>query len=235
MEIIKNNKTAIILGATGLVGSYCLEQLLKHPAYKKVVVLGRRKLNRSHERLEQHIIDFDHLEKYQELFIGNDLFSCLGTTMAIAGSKEAFYKVDYTYVFESAQIAAQNKVNQLLLVSSIGADPDSLFYYTQVKGEIEAAVKQLPFWAVHIFRPSVLVGDRKENRLGERLAAELGKGLDWLTGGDLLGKYKPSKVEDVAKAMLRAAQKLEGGIWTYPSDHIHFMAGKEDENRKLIG
>lgn len=234
MEVIKNNKTALLFGATGLVGSQCLKQLLEHPAYKKVITFGRRKVSLNHERLEQHIIDFDKLEDYKGLFKGHDLFSCLGTTMANAGSKEAFYKVDFTYAYESARLAAENGVNQILLVSSVGADPDSMIYYSKVKGEIERAVKALPFWAIHLFRPSVLVGDREENRPAEKVGISLTQGIDRLTGGNLLGKYKPAKVEDVAKAMLRAAQKLEDGIWTYPSDHIYAMAKKEDEGRELM-
>lgn len=229
VEITKNNKTAILFGATGLVGGHCLRQLLVHPAYKKVIAIGRRKLKLSHEKLQQHVIDFDKLEDYSHLIKGHDLFSCLGTTMSKAGDKEAFYKVDFTYAYESARMALKNGANQVLLVSSVGADSDSMFYYPRVKGELEEAMKQLDFWAVRIFQPSVLLGDRQENRLAESIGIRLGKGVDWLTGGQLLGKYKPVEAEDVAKAMLRAAQKLEGGIWIYPSDHIHFMARKEDE------
>lgn len=234
MEIIKNNKTAILFGASGLVGGQCLHQLLEHPAYKKVISIGRRQLDIEHERLEQHVIDFDTLDAYKHLIQGHDLFCCLGTTMANAGNKEAFYKVDFTYVFQTASLAAKNGVNQILLVSSVGADPDSFIYYSKVKGEIEKAVKELSFWAVHIFQPSILVGDRQENRPAEKIGIGLTQTFDRITGGNLLGKYKPAKVEDVAKAMLRAAQKLEGGIWTYPSDHIYAMAKKEDENRGLI-
>lgn len=234
MEITKNNKTAIIFGASGLVGGHCLALLLEHPAYKKVISFGRRKLATNHHRLEQHTIDFEKLDSFESLIKGHDLFSCLGTTMANAGSKEAFYKVDFTYVYESARIAVKNGVNQVLLVSSVGADSESLIYYSKVKGEIEAALKKLPFWAVRVFQPSILLGDRDEDRIGEKIGVVLGKSIDWITGGNLLGKYKPIEAEDVAKAMLRAAQKLEGGIWTYPSDHIYAMAQKEDENRNLM-
>ena len=173
-----------------MVGGHCLEQLLEHPAYKKVISFGRRKLDVSHNRLEQHIIDFDKLESYQTLIKGHDVFSCLGATMANAGSKEAFYKVDFTYTHETARIAAKNGANQVLLVSSAGSDIESLFYYSRVKGEIEAAMKKLPFWAVHVFQPSILLGDRKENRLGEKIGIALGKGLDWITGGEMLGKCR---------------------------------------------
>ncbi|MCB0588438.1 MAG: oxidoreductase, partial [Phaeodactylibacter sp.] len=139
MEISQHHKTALLFGASGLVGNQCLLQLLGHPAYRKVISFGRRKLELEHPRLEQHVINFDNLEKYGSLFKGHDLFSCLGTTMSKAGSREAFFRVDFTYAYESARLAVANGASQLLLVSSVGADPESLFFYTRVKGELESA------------------------------------------------------------------------------------------------
>lgn len=214
----------MLFGATGLIGGHCLDLLLEHSAYKKVAVFSRRPLGREHPRLEEHIIDFKRLKEYGELIRGNDLFSCLGTTMAKAGSKEAFYEVDYTYAFESARMAAENGVGQVLLVSSLGADRDSLFYYSRVKGALEDALKSLPFWAHHIFQPSILLGDRQESRWFESLAGRFSLGFDRLTGGELLGKYRPVDAEIVAKAMLVAAQHLEPGLHIYPSDMIHDLA-----------
>lgn len=195
-----------------------------HRAYQKVVIFTRRPVGREHPRLEEHLIDFKRLPEYRELIRGNDLFSCLGTTMAKAGSKEAFYEVDFTYAFESARLAAENGVGQILLVSSVGADRDSLFYYSRVKGELEDALKPLPFWAHHIFQPSILLGGRRESRLFESLAGRFSLGFDRLTGGELLGKYRPVEAEIVAKAMLEAAQHLEPGLHVYPSDSIHELA-----------
>ncbi|MCB9291814.1 MAG: oxidoreductase [Lewinellaceae bacterium] len=229
MEISQHHKTALLFGATGLVGSQCLRQLLEHPAYRQVVTFGRRPLDVEHPRLKHHTIDFGRLDDYAGLLRGHDLYSCLGTTMARAGSREAFYRVDYTYAYEPARLAAANGVNQLLLVSSVGADPESLFFYSRVKGELEAAVKELPFWAVHIFQPSFLVGDRSETRLGEQLAGRLTLGLDRLTGGALLGKFRPVEAEQVARAMIHAAQMLEKGVHVYPSGQIHELAGEGNQ------
>lgn len=167
MEIQKDKKTAILLGATGLVGGQLLQQLLEHPAYGRVVVLSRRPLKEVSPRLQVHLVDFDRPADFAHLLKGEDLFCALGTTIKKAGSKEAFYQVDYTYTFEVAQAARKNGTAQLMLVSSVGADPDSLFFYTRVKGELEEALKALDFWALHLFRPSVLMGDRKEFRLGK--------------------------------------------------------------------
>jgi uncharacterized protein YbjT (DUF2867 family) len=224
MEISQHKKTALLFGASGLVGGYCLDHLLRHPAYHKVHSFGRRELDKKHPKLQQHIIDFDQLEGYGELFIGQDVYSCLGTTMAKAGSKEAFRKVDYTYVLDSARLAAERGASQLMLVSSVGADEDALFFYSQVKGEIEAAVKQLPYWAVHIFQPSLLLGPREERRVAEQLAVRAMGGLAKWMQGETLGKYRPVEAEDVAKAMIVAAQRLNPGQFIYRSDEIYEMA-----------
>lgn len=223
MEIIKDKKTALLFGATGLVGGHCLELLLHHSAYHRVIVFTRRKLKMEHDKLVQHVIDFDDLPEYRSLIKGDDLFLCLGTTMAKAGSRKAFFRVDYTYAYQAARMAADNGVNQVLLVSSVGADPDALFFYSKVKGLLEQAVKKMPFWSVHIFRPSVLLGERNENRWGEKIAGELGKGIDYLTGG-MLTKYKPIEAEVVAQAMINAAQQLKEGVFTYPSHYLQQLA-----------
>ncbi len=223
MEIINDHKTALVLGATGLVGGYCLNLLLEHKAYRKVIVFSRRKLTIDHARLEQHVVDFDNPDSFAHLLKGDDLFCCLGTTMAKAGSKAAFYKVDYTYPLEAAQAALKNGVNQLLLVSSVGADANSIFYYSRVKGALEDAVREMPFWAVHIFQPSVLLGERNENRWGEQWAAKIGKRIDALTGG-LLSKYRPVEAEVVAAAMLSAAQQLKPGVHIYPSHYLQHLS-----------
>jgi len=223
LEIIKDQKTALLLGASGLVGGYCLRLLLDHGAYEKVVVFTRKALPVSHTKLEQHVVDFDLPQTFSHLLKGDDLYCCLGTTMAKAGSKEAFFKVDYTYVYEVARAAVENGVNQFLLVSSVGADANSIFYYSRVKGELENAVKQLPFWAIHIFQPSVLLGERNENRWGEQWAAKIGRRIDALTGG-LLSKYRPVEAEVVAAAMVSVAQQFQPGIQVYPSHYLQQLS-----------
>lgn len=232
MEIIKGKKTALLLGATGLVGGYCLKELLQNDAYDKVCVFTRRRLKQSHDKLIEHVVDFDSPDSYRDLLKGHDLFCCLGTTMAKAGSREAFYRVDYTYSYQAAKMAMQNGVNQYLLVSSVGAHPDSLFFYSRVKGELEQAVKQLQFWATHIFQPSVLLGERNENRWGEQLAGRIAKGIDAVTGG-LLTKYRPIEAEIVAKAMVNAAQGIHPGVHVYPSHFLQNLATEADQQQLL--
>ncbi len=228
MEIAKDNKTALVFGASGLIGGHVVSFLLLHPAYSKVVVFVRKPLDLEHPKLVQHVVNFDLPESFRQLVTGDDLFCCLGTTMAKAGSKAAFYKVDFTYAFQAAQMGSMNGVGQYLLVSSVGADPDSRFFYSKVKGELEAAVRKLNFWSLHIFQPSVLIGERNENRFGEQLAGKIGRAFDRLTGG-LLTKYRPIEADVVAKAMVSAAQGLKPGLHVYPSHWLQGLANEIDQ------
>lgn len=232
MEIIKHDKIALVFGATGLIGSHLVEALLGHEAYATVIVFVRRKLDIKNPKLKQHIIDFDKMDAYAHLIKGDDLYCALGTTMAKAGSKSAFYKVDYTYSYQAAKIAATNGVNQYMLVSSVGADSDSRFYYSKVKGELEDAIKVLPFWAIHIFQPSVLLGERNENRWGEQIAARMGKVIDRFTGG-LLTKYRPIEAEVVANAMIGAAQRFNKGSHLYASHYLQGLADEVYEQKRI--
>ena len=226
MKLSKGNKTALVFGSTGLVGKHLVEYLLLHPAYEKVVAFSRRPLEIEHPKLVVEIIEFSQLENYGKKIVGDDLYCCLGTTMRKAGNRKAFTQVDFTYPLTIAKIGLANKVNQFLLVSSVGADPNSMFFYSRVKGTLEEAVKTLEYWSIHIFRPSVLLGERNDNRWGEELAGRLGKGIDTLTGG-MLSKYRPIEADIVAKAMVGAAQQLEEGVHLYPSHFLQKLAEKE--------
>lgn len=212
-------KTALIAGASGLIGSLLLPLLLASDRYAKVVVVTRRPLPQVHPKLEQRVLDFDELEEYSMGLIADDVYCCLGTTMRQAGSKEAFYRVDYLYVVKLAALTARNFASQLLVVSAMGADLESRIYYNQVKGEMEAAVRQTPFRAIHFFRPSLLLGDRPEKRLGEQLGSFLLRVLNPLLLGPLRN-YRAIPAAAVARAMLRAAEDDGGGIKVHLSDEI---------------
>ena len=219
-------RNALIAGASGLVGGHCLQLLLKSDRYSQVISIGRRDLPLIHPKLDQKVIDFNNLKKYASEFAADDVFCCLGTTIKKAGSKENFYKVDYTYVVELAKLAASKNASQFLVVSAMGADASSMIYYNKVKGEMERDVQQQDFRAVHIFRPSLLLGDREEERTGEELASKIMKPLSGLMIGPLR-KYKPIEAEDVAKAMLHAADLRSSGVHVYPSDEIAEMATQQ--------
>ncbi|MFD2718221.1 NAD-dependent epimerase/dehydratase family protein [Hymenobacter monticola] len=212
-------KTALLAGATGLIGSQLLPLLLQSERYAKVIVVGRRAVPILHPKLVQVTTELDKLEDVRLKLIADDVYCCLGTTMAQAGSKEAFFKVDFLYVVQLAAVAASNFASQLLVVSSMGADAESRIYYSRVKGEMETAVRQTPFRAIHIFRPSLLLGERAQPRLGERIAAVVLKALNPLMRGPLL-KYRPVTGAAVAAAMLHAAQDDGGGVRVHESAEL---------------
>jgi uncharacterized protein YbjT (DUF2867 family) len=216
-------KTALIAGASGLIGSQLLPLLLAAGRYAKVIAVGRRPLPIVHPKLEQRILDFDQLEEHRLGLIADDVYCCLGTTIRQAGSKEAFYTVDYLYVVKLAALTAGNFAVQLLVVSAIGADAHSRLYYNRVKGEMEDAVRQTPFRAVYLFRPSLLLGERSEQRTGERLGAMLLRVLRPVLQGPLR-RYRAIAAADVARAMLQAAGRDVAGIQVYASDRIEALS-----------
>ena len=212
-------KTALLAGATGLIGSQLLPLLLASERYDKVIVVGRKSVPTIHPKLVQVITELDKLEDARLKLIADDVYCCLGTTMARAGSQTAFFKVDFSYVVQLAALAAGNFAAQFLVVSSMGADAESRMYYSRVKGEMEAAVRQAPFRAIHIFRPSLLLGERDHPRLGERLGAMGLRLLRPLLRGPLL-KYRPVTGAAVAAAMLRAAAAEGSGARVHQSDEL---------------
>lgn len=217
-----NQRTALVAGATGLIGHALLQRLLQDEAYAAVYVLSRRPLEQQHPKLKLILVeDFDRLAEMAEMPRVQDVFCCLGTTMKKAGSKEAFRKVDYTYPFELAKLAAMNGASQYLLVSALGANTNSLFFYNRVKGEVEEAISKISqYRAVHIFRPSLLLGERNENRAGEGIAQKLSVLFKPLMRGPFK-KYQPIEGEVVAEAMRQAARRESArGVEIYESVNI---------------
>ncbi len=195
------SKTALVIGATGLVGQALTRQLLDEDLFDRVVAFVRSPTGINDPKLKEVKTDFEHPGEVQTEIRGDVLFSCMGTTLRKAGSKEAQYKVDYTYQFEFARLAAENNVPDYLLISSPGATPDSMFFYSRIKGELDRDVKSLSFRR-HIFvQPSILRGERSESRLGEQLAGNVIDGLSVIL--PLMRKYKSIEATDVASAMIR--------------------------------
>jgi len=225
----KEVRSALLLGASGLVGGHCLDLLLEDDTYREVVTLGRRFLRRDHPKLKQYLIDFDRLSDQARLVRAQDVFCCLGTTIKKAGSKEAFYKVDFTYPCQAAKIAAQNGAEQFLLVSALGANARSSVFYNRVKGEVESAIGQLSFQGVQIFRPSLLLGERAEFRLVERMTERAATLVRFLLIGSLK-KYRPIEARAVASAMIQVAQNHSPGVNVYESDRMQSIV---DHNSSL--
>ncbi|HRZ30781.1 MAG TPA: NAD(P)H-binding protein [Flavobacterium sp.] len=212
-------KTALIIGSTGLVGAQLLNLILESPVYDKVVVFVKRETSIKHPKLIQHLIDFDKIENYQNLVVGDDFFCTIGTTIKKAGSREAFKKVDLIYPKQFAQIALKNKVSQFLIISSLGANEQSTNFYLKTKGEMEAFLKKLTFKSTIILRPSLLLGNRTEFRVGEKFGAIFMKTISILLFGKLQ-KYKPIESKTVAKALFELAQQNQDGFKIYESNEI---------------
>jgi uncharacterized protein YbjT (DUF2867 family) len=216
-------KTALMIGSTGLIGSHLLELLLHSNDYEKVITFVKRDTGIKHSKLTQHIIDFDKLESYKEFITGDDFFCTIGTTIKKAGSKEAFRKVDFEYPRQFASFAIQNKVKQFLIISSLGADANSGNFYLKTKGEIEAFLRDSNFESVSVLQPSLLLGNRTEFRLGEKIGAFFMKAFSFIFLGKLK-KYKPIESNTVAKALLKVAQRNDKGFKKYESDTIQQIA-----------
>ncbi|EJF09989.1 oxidoreductase [Pontibacter sp. BAB1700] len=212
-------RTALIAGASGLVGSHLLLMLLQSDRYSQVISVGRRELAIIHPKLDQQIVDFDNLKKSASELAADDVFCCLGTTIKKAGTKDAFYKVDHTYVTQLAEITLRRNATQFLVVSAMGANASSRIFYNRVKGEMERDIQALGFTSLHIFRPALLLGEREEHRTGEEISARIMKPLSMLMIGPMR-KYRPIKAETVASAMLRAAAQDQKGDKVYLSDEI---------------
>ncbi|WP_027002594.1 oxidoreductase [Hugenholtzia roseola] len=214
-----SQKTALIAGATGLVGEMLLQQLLADERYAKIKLLLRRPLAQTHDKLEQRVIDFDALQTtdLKSFLADTDEFYCaLGTTRKKAGSKEAFRKVDYDYVVNLARKAAQAGIPKVALVSAMGADKKSFFFYNQVKGEVEYEISHLDFELVYIARPSLLLGARQEERTGEDLA----KVFDSLLNPIIPQKYKGIEAKKVAASMVSVLNSSKEGLIIIESDDL---------------
>ena len=204
-------KTALIAGASGLTGSYLLKFLLESKTYSTVKVLVRKQLDIEHPSLQQIVYDYENPDS--TVIKADHVYCCLGTTMKKAGSKEAFKKVDYEYPLQIAQAAHQNGADKFALVSAMGANTKSVFFYNKVKGQLEEALKEVPYEALYIFHPSMILGPRKEFRLGEELGKILMKGLRFF----LPTNMKPIHASQVAACMPDYMNKEERGIHIIPS------------------
>lgn len=216
---METEKTALVVGATGLVGGELLSLLLKENYYSHVKVLARREIGIEDPKLEIIIADFEDLTKLGKKLAADDVYCCLGTTMKKSGSKEAFYKVDFHYPLELAKLAQAQKASQFFLVSAMGANIKSKIFYNKVKGEIEVAISSIPFQGVNVFRPSLLLGDRKEQRIGEKFAIIISSIISPLMLGPLK-KFKPIHASAIALGMLKIAKQELHGFYIFESDQI---------------
>ena len=212
-------KTALIAGATGLVGQALLQKILDSKYYSKLIVLVRNPLDIKHEKLVEYKIDFNTIAELTLDANIDDVFCCLGTTIKTAGSKAAFTKVDYSYVVQLAEWANVHHCQQFSVISSVGASTSTSNFYLKTKGDMEDAVGRLGLPGVHIYRPSLLIGQRNEFRLGEKIAAQLMRISKPLFKGKLR-KYQAITAEALAQAMHHKAQLRVKGIYLYEGAEI---------------
>ncbi len=200
--------TAIVLGATGLIGGQLVKQLLHDNSFEKVTILVRRPVELTHKKLEVQVVDFNNLTSFRaKLGWGDCIFCCIGTTQKqVKGDKTAYRKIDFDIPVNAAKMGKDAGFKKYLLVSSVGANASSRNFYLKLKGEVEKAMAEQHFESFHVFRPGVLLGKRKEFRLGELIGKGVMNALPFLLTGSLK-KYRGIDAADVAQAMV-AASKL---------------------------
>ncbi|WP_436374816.1 NAD(P)H-binding protein [Cytobacillus sp. BC1816] len=212
---------ALLIGATGATGKDLMDLLLDDDSFHQVDIFVRRELHIQHEKLKVHVIDFDNPEHWKHLVKGDVLFSCLGTTLKAAGSKEAQWKIDYDYQYQVAEAARENNVSTYVLVSSGGSSPNSLFFYPRMKGQLEEAVKALGFPKLSIFKPPVLI--RKNSDRTMEVAGL--KAVQFFNKFGILRTQKPLPTEILAAAMINSAKTKDNGLSTLEGKAIWECAG----------
>lgn len=211
---------AIVIGATGATGKDLLKQLLEDPVFKTVIIFVRRDPGITHPKLTTFIVDFDDIASWADKVRGDVLFSVLGTTKALAGSKEAQWKVDFDYQYEVAKVARKNGVKIMELMSSWGANAESNIFYSRMKGELEEAVRRLDFPKLIITRPPSLVR-RKTNRWNEKVTVTT---LRVLNAIGILRNMRPMKTQEVAKVLIRTAKNQNVDSRILEPDEMRIVA-----------
>ncbi|WP_028081023.1 NAD-dependent epimerase/dehydratase family protein [Solimonas soli] len=222
------SRSALVAGATGLVGQRVVERLLRDPAYARVCVVARRPLPIAHPQLTTLISDFADLAALGPRLAADDVFCCLGTTLRRAGSRAAFADVDCRMVVDLARAARAAGAHQFLVISSVGASARALSFYLRVKGRMEAEIAGLGFAAVQILRPSLLLGERGEHRPGEAFAQRGAPLLERIARGPLQ-RYRPVSADAVAEAMLRLALRGERGVQVHHLPLAEQLIEESDE------
>ncbi|PTT23418.1 semialdehyde dehydrogenase [Chryseobacterium sp. HMWF028] len=216
---------ALVIGATGATGKDLVNQLLNDKEFDEVDIFVRKPVDIQNDKLKVHVVNFEKPGEWKNMVKGDVAFSCLGTTLKDAGSKEAQKKVDLDYQYEFAKAAKENDVEDYILVSAYGANPQSKIFYSKMKGELEEAVKQLHFNKITIFKPGML--ERKDSeRTGEVLGSRIIKFANKL---GLLESQKPLPTDILAKAMINSSKIKSNGYSSIKLGNIFCFAEKTNE------
>ncbi|MBV2167643.1 MAG: oxidoreductase [Bdellovibrio sp.] len=212
-----------LVGGTGLVGHELLLILSHLQQISTIKAVTRSPLGRVPPHTDNIILDFNKLNNYADVLKSPVFVCCLGSTIKKAGSQEAFRQVDHDYVLDFARIAEKSGAQKLLVISAMGAHPHSRVFYNRVKGEMEKDLRELKIPQIEIFRPSLILGERKERRTGEEWAQKLSPYLNPLLRGPLR-KYRAIQARDIAKAMAIAILNFQPGFHVYESEQIQYIA-----------
>jgi uncharacterized protein YbjT (DUF2867 family) len=212
-------KSALLAGATGLTGKLLLYSLLDSKEYSAIFILVRKEITIKDPRLTQIIFNYDNPRDYENLPNADILFCCLGTTIKKAGSQEAFSKVDSQYPIHLAKVCSEKKYKKFLLITALGANPNSRIFYNRVKGETEEKIKSFNFKEIYFCRPSLILGNRTEFRVGEQIGKLFAKFISPLLFGSLR-KYRAIEALIIAKAMIKLASTSNQGVHIIESDEL---------------
>lgn len=215
-------KTAIILGATGLTGTALLKDLLEDPDFNKIILFSRSAHSIKHPKIKEHLIDLFELEKYKELFQANVVFCCIGTTKSKTPDNDTYRKIDFGIPAAAAKLSEENNIETFIVISAMGANANSAIFYNKVKGEMEEAVQHRNIKNTYILRPSLITGNREEDRAGEGMAAKVMKVLKPVMKGPL-EKYQSITAETIARAMHKIS-KNQYSKRIIPSNEIKEIA-----------
>ncbi|TVZ14315.1 NAD(P)H-binding protein [Maribacter sp. MAR_2009_72] len=218
-------KTAIILGATGLTGSILLQKLERDDRYGTIKLFSRSRIEGLSNKVEQHIGDVLQLEKFKDHFMADEVYCCIGTTTNKTPDKELYRKIDMGIPVTAAQLSRQNDIKKFLVISAMGADRDSRIFYNRTKGEMEQGVLKQEIRYTSILRPSLIDGDRDEQRTMEKIGIKIFKVLEPLFVGPLK-KYKIIQAEEIAQAMINLANASSHAAVIITSNDIKQLAKK---------
>jgi len=213
----------ILVGASGLIGSNLLSELIRSEAISEILLLVRKSTGSSSFKVKELIVNFDEPNSYSIDIQADIIFSCLGTTKSETPNSELYRQIDLGYPLNLAKLGQKNGVAQFHIISSLGADTGSSNSYLKLKGELEQELKKLTIPSLHIYQPSFLIGERKKDRLTEKIMIPIFRLIDPLLIGPLK-KYRSIKATDVAKVMLNQSIKNLQGTFIYPSIQIQELA-----------
>jgi uncharacterized protein YbjT (DUF2867 family) len=218
-------KKAILFGASGFIGSYLLGELLNNDDYEQVTIVVRKDLNIRHPKLKTVIGDFNSLPNLKESMAADDVFITIGTTRKKTPDKKQYYQIDHDYPVLAAKMARENGAKTVSVVTAVGANAASGIFYVRMKGEVERDIIALDFEHTHIFRPSMLMGDREESRSLEKVFLKIWKIINPVLIGRRLKKYRGIDGKDVAKAMNNAVKREQQKLKIYHWEEMDRLSG----------